>query len=40
MMDALMEVHVPSNVPMKYTPFKGMEFKADDIKEAHQQVSH
>ena len=30
-MDVLMGVHVPSNVPMEYTPFKGMEFEADGM---------
>ena len=30
-MDVLMGIHVPSNVPMEYTPFKGMEFEADEI---------
>ena len=31
MMDVLMGVHVPSNVPMEFTPFKGMEFEANRI---------
>ena len=31
MMDVLMGVHVSSNVPMEFTPFKGMEFEADEI---------
>ena len=31
MMDVLMKVHVPSNVPMEFIPFKGMEFEADGI---------
>ena len=26
-----MGIHVPSNVPMESTPFKGMEFEADEI---------
>ena len=26
-----MGIHVPSNMPMKSTPFKGMEFEADEI---------
>ena len=26
-----MEIHVPSNVPMESTPFKEMEFEADEI---------
>ena len=30
-MDVLMGVHAPSNVPMEFTPFKGMEFEADEI---------
>ncbi|XP_075655108.1 putative hexokinase-like 2 protein [Castanea sativa] len=27
----MMRIHVPSNVPMQSTPFKGMEFEADEI---------
>ena len=27
----MLKIHVPSNVPMESTPFKGMEFEADDI---------
>ena len=30
-MDVLMGVHVFSDVPMEFTPFKGMEFEADEI---------
>ena len=26
-----MGIHVPSNVPMESTPFKGMEFEAEEI---------
>ena len=26
-----MGIHVPSNVPMESTPFKGMKFEADEI---------
>ena len=26
-----MGIHVPSNVPMESTPFKGMEFEVDEI---------
>ena len=26
-----MGIHVPSNVPMESTPFKGMEFETDEI---------
>ena len=27
----MMGIHVPSNVPMASTPFKGMEFEAEEI---------
>ena len=30
-MDVLMGIYVPSNVPMESTPFKGMEFEANEI---------
>ena len=26
-----MGIHIPSNVPMESTPFKGMEFETDEI---------
>ncbi|XP_030974505.1 uncharacterized protein LOC115994472 [Quercus lobata] len=31
MTDVLMGIYVPSNVPMESTPFKGMEFEANEI---------